>query len=1250
MQRGPLAVLTLLLGLALIPACSGGHGPASPVTPSPERPSAAELPTAGPAPANAAPIEFPTVSEMLPIGLDVSSRTESGESALGLFGLTVDAKTLQATLEPLVRNGQLGEDFEVDVTDFFRKSPCKDCLEVTGLSLDPSGNVLVDVAARHPFAVPPPGAGRLDLHVFDMTLQAFMKGDQGDPGFTIFSDLDVKRSTTSTSNLKINRPGLVLNASGFSAGLDNVIDDIYDTGATAHPYILMKVEDVVPGAYNPATTSDFTDLSNPQGYNVFGMGQSATGQFVFDFNGADQVGLVLALDAKYGVSARGNIPVGQPGNRRSPRYFLPEFNRKEAWRVQLNVLSNTLVDDQTTSTAQIEVAINDWQQAVGTVSPGYDFFTAPLDSLGESSDVAMVSLSAPDLLNAPLNQTVAASGDGSIASPLVYNFILPNTRLATAGEHWAAVAVRDQLRTTTGGTNGGVERDGTTFFDLADYSTYQVVSLTVATGNDPPACNLVSTPPSSTTVASGTTVQCDGSGTTDDADPLGSLTFEWDTNYNGVTFIPTPAFTTPVINVQLINASAGNVNRVIAMRVTDTDGASCTPVSTVTFTVQPNTPPTCVLISNPLPGTVNTGTNVQLNGSGSFDSEDAPASLTFEWDTNYDNVTFVPTAGFTTSVVNVTVTNATPAPIQRRLGMRVTDTSGGGCISSVLFTVNANQKPIARITRPGTPAQQGTGIWGPFAPYPNTTDTVPMYLNRTATLDYSGAASSDPDGTVTAWDWDYENVNANPADFGAGFTSDQNIQDPAAHAYITYGSTYVCLRVTDNLGAVGYLRREVTVTPFSAQVLGDPTSVVGVSFWQVQHTRTGTPISRVGSSVLIGGEGSNPTGTVTFAGTFLSTNAGASFSNAAEIDRSLRNSGGGTGGSNGCRSTALDMGDGLLPYTAYMYDNLVAGTAFNLYFKKATASSGANMWASNPGSGGRALITTGAAQGWTNPSMIEMAVRPGNPDQVVVGVITNVGSGGGLAFFKSANATNGATSTWTQLTGVFLPLAGVGGAFLSLDMAMDTAGDCHVMWHEQQAGADRVRYAQFSTAGTGSAYGNQDISTSTGAQGARDPQLWVDTTDRPLVVWSDDKAGGTNGYDIYIRRGNNANVPTFSAELKVNNDLTSRGVAGNRDQFHPSVCVDGASNIWVVWEDKRENSGVSNAEVYTRVYDGSFATLVSDVTANNYDPYNLVDDATPWIVTDRTTPASGANAVTTLWTGDFFGGSDDLMLSRGTLQ
>jgi PKD repeat protein len=105
-----------------------------------------------------------------------------------------------------------------------------------------------------------------------------------------------------------------------------------------------------------------------------------------------------------------------------------------------------------------------------------------------------------------------------------------------------------------------------------------------------------------------------------------------------------------------------------------------------------------------------------------------------------------------------------------------TGTGGDGTAATTLaVTVTAmNQAPIARLSGPTT------AVAG-------------------ATVTFSGSASTDPDGTIAAYDWNFGDGSA-----GAGAS--------VSHVYAA-GTYTVTLTVTDNAGATNSATQTITVTP-----------------------------------------------------------------------------------------------------------------------------------------------------------------------------------------------------------------------------------------------------------------------------------------------------------------------------------------------------------------------------------------------------------------------------------------------------
>jgi len=100
-----------------------------------------------------------------------------------------------------------------------------------------------------------------------------------------------------------------------------------------------------------------------------------------------------------------------------------------------------------------------------------------------------------------------------------------------------------------------------------------------------------------------------------------------------------------------------------------------------------------------------------------------------------------------------------------------------------------------------------------------TSGTVPLSVH------FDGSASSDPDGTITAYAWDFGDGN-----HGSGATAD--------HTYTTAGNYTVTLTVTDNQGATGTAQIAITATTTGSNILfnDDFNRTTGLgSNWQVYY-------------------------------------------------------------------------------------------------------------------------------------------------------------------------------------------------------------------------------------------------------------------------------------------------------------------------------------------------------------------------------------------------------------------------------
>ncbi len=264
---------------------------------------------------------------------------------------------------------------------------------------------------------------------------------------------------------------------------------------------------------------------------------------------------------------------------------------------------------------------------------------------------------------------------------------------------------------------------------------------TVVSVTEPPVAFFTHTPLAPVT---GDQVTLDGSGS-DDPDGLIEK-YEWDLDGNG-TFesdgegSPTrqTSFTTPG-------------EHTVRLRVTDDNGAQ--DVVVVVIDVGNRGPTASFTVPNPALA----GVSAQLDGSASTDPDGTVDQ--YEWDLDGDG-SFETDGG---SEPTITHTYETPATLT--VGLRVTDSNEAQATTTRSLHITA--APIAVLGATPNPAR------------PNQTIT------------FSGADSSDPDGTIVKYEWDLDGNGTYEVDTGSG--------DSTTGSYPTTGPHTVGLRVTDSDG------------------------------------------------------------------------------------------------------------------------------------------------------------------------------------------------------------------------------------------------------------------------------------------------------------------------------------------------------------------------------------------------------------------------------------------------------------------
>lgn len=397
---------------------------------------------------------------------DASVLTDT-RNVLGAWTVNVSPDNLTAEVIPARSASTIGDIFDADLYQFLTVNPCTNCLNVTRVFLDGYGDLCLKVAMKHPFNNIDT---RPDLHGFDVRgiIIADQNGDQ------TFTDIKVMRPGGTEESAGIGSPSLnILNADGYTSHYDELVNDTR--------YFFNGID--MEGNLNPffrffeSYGSQPFDPFLPHGHNVMpvaSMNYSRTA--VFDKSSLESdFTFYIVADVAYGHSATYL-------NRTDPQYYLPAYNRTEAWRVEYWIENNNLSYSDDTSSADVVVQVFDWQQGA-TVDPEYPT-PGQLDSIPETSDVAQVELSIPSLQNAPIIVNAPESGQGTEDDPLQYRLRVVNENGYGISTCWGLLAVRDTLygqaephgRLSVPETASGFPYDT---LDIVDYAIYSPVFINV---------------------------------------------------------------------------------------------------------------------------------------------------------------------------------------------------------------------------------------------------------------------------------------------------------------------------------------------------------------------------------------------------------------------------------------------------------------------------------------------------------------------------------------------------------------------------------------------------------------------------------------------------------------------------------------------------------------------------------------------------------------------------------------------------
>jgi len=406
----------------------------------------------------------------------------TGYGSMGTYYVSIDTDDLTGEMTPIRNVEAVGDAYIVDITNFLNGSPCGDCFKMESIQLNSAGEILIDFSLRHPFDLPrsnpPTGAERLNLHVFD-TEAIFFFEDSGNPVDFPQISSSVLGSLGGAETMESDNSGFWASQDwdGATNHFDDYVDGFWQTNSNLHPYLIF-FEDPSRGNVDASNPNGITDLFNPSGHNVFPQGGGPDRQTVnFGSPIGGEMGFIVLISAAYGQSGRlwGN-ELGQRGN---PVYMLPEFNRKEPWKVDVYIPpdEDMLSSGDTESRSLLQVYVYDWQHDYGTVIGDYDPFAVPKDSLRRSSKVNGVYVEIPGVSN--LDSVLEPiSGTGWGDDPLCYKIWVNNDLAALENQYLGMVGVTDELHGTNL-ENYGVERDGVTLFDMNQFVTYAMFNINV---------------------------------------------------------------------------------------------------------------------------------------------------------------------------------------------------------------------------------------------------------------------------------------------------------------------------------------------------------------------------------------------------------------------------------------------------------------------------------------------------------------------------------------------------------------------------------------------------------------------------------------------------------------------------------------------------------------------------------------------------------------------------------------------------
>lgn len=394
-----------------------------------------------------APPQNQADSDSMPV---VGHNAFSNIGLFGVYGLSISSDFATAELTP-IRNLTIGEAYIVSGASYFTISPCADCLKINSIALDVNGDVVLEFKVKHPFIKgdplkPPTAVNRLDLDVFDLAL--VVKPIEITPD--IYTQTDISAYT-----------GIMKNADGFSCELSNVADD-----DSVMPYKI---------CYENENNNRFEMGTE---YQMFDIILSPDSGLLFD----------IYLTMGYGASAI-------KSNRLVPEYYVPEFNRKSAWKMEVTPpegdnppeIGNTWNDLETTTEYAVTIDIYDWNHGA-QISPDFPDSENRNHILAQS-DISEVTVEIPGMTSSIVTASTTDTETNGWDDPLTYTALIANENRLLPGIYTGLVKATDSripgLVYFEGETDTLVHsKDGMdlAWHNIDEFATYQTFTATVVEG------------------------------------------------------------------------------------------------------------------------------------------------------------------------------------------------------------------------------------------------------------------------------------------------------------------------------------------------------------------------------------------------------------------------------------------------------------------------------------------------------------------------------------------------------------------------------------------------------------------------------------------------------------------------------------------------------------------------------------------------------------------------------------------------